>query len=162
MIFIAVGTQKFQLNRLLKAVDEIIDEGKLTEKVFAQSGNSDYIPRNYKAKKFLDKTEFNEMVEQCSILITHCGVGTIITGLKYEKPIIVFPRLEKYHEHVDNHQLQIAHSFSKLNYVIKCGEKDDLSVLIDEAREHVFNKYISHRENMIRIINDFLINNIDT
>lgn len=156
MIFIAVGTQKFQFNRLLQLIDEMIDEGKITDRVFAQSGNSNYLPRNYEVKRFLDKVEFDEMVERCDLLITHCGVGTIISGLKKEKPIIVFPRLSKYHEHVDDHQLQLADSFSSLNYVLKCGEDDDLSGLIEKAKTHVFRKYISYRENMIHLIEDYL------
>jgi UDP-N-acetylglucosamine transferase subunit ALG13 len=45
MIFVAVGTQKFQLNRLLKEIDDLISQGKLQDEVFAQTGHSDYIPK---------------------------------------------------------------------------------------------------------------------
>ena len=38
MIFVAVGTQKFPFNRLLKGIDDLMDQGQLEEEVFAQIG----------------------------------------------------------------------------------------------------------------------------
>lgn len=35
MIFITLGSQKFQFNRLLKAIDKLIEQGKIKEEVFA-------------------------------------------------------------------------------------------------------------------------------
>lgn len=54
-IFITLGSQKFQFNRLLKAVDELCEKGTVdAEDVFAQIGYSDYLPKNFSYKKFLD------------------------------------------------------------------------------------------------------------
>ena len=50
-------------------------------------------------------------IRECDVLITHSGVATIIAGLKNDKKVIVVPRLAKYGEHVDDHQVQIAESF---------------------------------------------------
>lgn len=36
MIYVAVGTQKFQFNRLLRNVDDLIESGVISEPVFAQ------------------------------------------------------------------------------------------------------------------------------
>ena len=157
MIFITVGTQKFQLNRLLILIDDMIDSNVITEKVFAQTGNSDYQPRGYESTPFMGRDEFDKKISECSLLITHCGEGTIITGLKQEKPIIVFPRLAKYKEHVDNYQLQLAASFSKLNYVIEYKENADFGQLINEARIHKFDKYVSHKECMTETIKQYLL-----
>lgn len=156
MIFIAVGTQKFQLNRLLKQIDELIESKQITEKVFAQIGNSDYEPVNYEYTDFLNKEEFDKYVGNCDVLITHSGVGTIISGLNQKKPVIVYPRLAKYNEHVDDHQLQIAESFSMQNLVLLCGEKDDLNKLIQKARSHKFSVYRFQRENVIKKVRSFL------
>ena len=57
MIFITLGSQKFQFNRLLKAVDELVAAGKIKDEVFAQIGYSDYKPMsmakqdNYKKER---------------------------------------------------------------------------------------------------------------
>ncbi len=156
MIFIAVGTQKFQLNRLLKQIDRLIGTKKISEKVFAQIGNSDYKPVNYEYTDFLNKEEFDKYIGECDVLITHSGVGTIISGLNQKKPVIVYPRLAKYNEHVDDHQLQIAESFSMQNLVLLCGEKDDLNKLIQKARSHKFSVYRSQRENVIKTVRSFI------
>ena len=47
MIFITLGSQKFQFDRLLKEVDRLIADGVIQEKVFAQIGASEYLPQNY-------------------------------------------------------------------------------------------------------------------
>lgn len=156
MIFVAVGTQKFQMNRLLKEVDMCVEQKDIDEEVFAQIGNSTYLPKNFKYSRFLSKDDFNNKIKNCNLLITHSGVATIIAGLRYNKPVIVVPRLSKYNEHVDNHQLQIADSFQELNFVLKCENELELPMLICEARKHKFDKYVSQREEMLSGIETFI------
>lgn len=159
MIFVTLGTQKFQLNRLLKKIDEYIENGIITEEVFAQVGNSDYIPKHYEYSKFLDKAEFDKIINKSDIIITHSGVGTIITAINLDKPVIVYPRLAKYKEHVDDHQTEIAEAFFKKKYVLVCNEDDELYKIINDARTFKFEKYVSQREKIVGIINDFLATN---
>lgn len=156
MIFVAVGTQKFQMNRLLKAIDDLIGQGCIQEEVFAQTGHSDYIPRNYRYQKFLSRDDFQSCIDRCDLLITHSGVATIIAGLKLAKPVVVFPRLAKFGEHVDDHQLQIAKSFSQQNLVLLCGEEDDLAKVAEAAKQHSFDRYVSQREQVAETIRAYL------
>lgn len=156
MIFVILGTQKFQLNRLLKEMDKMCENGEITETVFAQVGNSDYVPSNYNYAKFLNKDEFDAAIEKSSLIVTHSGVGSIITALKYKKPVIVFPRLSKYKEHVDDHQLEIAETFERKSYVLCYKEGDNLASLIKKAYGYRFEEYVSSKENIIIIINEFV------
>lgn len=157
MIFITLGTQKFQFDRLLQYVDQQIENGKIKEEVYAQIGNSTYIPKKYKYKEFMDKSEFEENIRKSSLVITHSGVGTIITALNMDKPIIVVPRLSKYNEHVDDHQLQIADSFSKKNFIISNGEDiNNLITNIKKTKKMKFKKYKSSNKNIQKIIIDFI------
>lgn len=156
MIFVVLGTQKFQCNRLLKEIDRLVENGSITEKVFAQKGNSDYVPQHYEYTDFLVKEEFETYVEESSLLITHSGVGTILSAVKNKKPVIVYPRLKKYKEHVDNHQLEIATDFSKKGLVLMCGEQDDLGQKIKESRTFSFGTYVSQRENVLQTIRDYI------
>lgn len=94
LIFVVLGTQKFQCNRLLKQIDRLVEEQKITDPVFAQKGHSDYIPQYYPSVDFLNKEDFEQKMEECSLLITHSGVGTILSGIRHGKPVIVFPRLK--------------------------------------------------------------------
>ena len=138
MIFITLGSQKFQFNRLLKEIDRLIEQGKITEEVFAQTGYSDYKPKNYKYKNFLDRDQFNDVMSKCDKVITHGGTGAIINAVKKEKKVIAVPRLAKYGEHVDNHQLQIIEQFKEMNFVEGINEIEEL--LMQEEVPEVLNK----------------------
>lgn len=127
MIFVTLGSQKFQFNRLLKAIDELIEKGVIQEDVFAQTGYSDYEPKNFKYKQFLDREEFSAYQDKSDLIITHGGTGAIVGALKKEKKVIAVPRLAKYGEHVDDHQLQIIDIFTETNYIFACKECDELS-----------------------------------
>lgn len=159
MIFIVLGTQKFQLNRLLQKMDEYIEQGLITDEVYAQIGNSTYKPKYFDYKEFMDKKEFDTTIAKADVVIAHSGVGTIITAIHAEKPIVVYPRLAKYKEHVDDHQLDIARAFEKKKYVLCCYEEDDLFEKIEQCRKYQFEEYVSHREQIMGIIKDFLEEN---
>lgn len=159
MIFVILGTQKFQLNRLLKLLDQYIDQGKIHEEVVAQIGYSDYLPKRYRYVEFLNKEEFDGMIQKADVVIAHSGVGSIISALNANKPVIVYPRLAKYREHIDDHQLEIAYAFSKKNYVLCCDENDDLLEKLEESKHFHFEKYVSQREKIVGIISDYLKNN---
>lgn len=156
MVFVAVGTQKFQFNRLLKMVDNLIEQGYLTGEVFAQIGHSDYVPRNYAYKDFMGKDDFQACIDRCDLLITHSGVATIIAGLRLHKPVVVVPRLAKFGEHVDDHQFQIAESFSTKNLLLMCKEQDNLAEIIKDAQTHTFAEYVSQRTMVLTTIREYL------
>lgn len=156
LIFVVSGTQKFPMDRLFLKIDELIEEKMLSESVYAQIGNSDYKPKHFEFTDFLQKQEFEEKISGCDLLITHAGVGTIMAGLSRNKPIIVVPRRAEYGEHIDNHQVEIAHSFSEANYVLQCKDVANLIELIKTAKAHEFSKYVSNRRNVINTIREYL------
>lgn len=118
MIFIGVGTQRFQFNRLLEEIDSLIDDGTIKDDVFAQIGYSTYKPRNYNSSNFLSQQDFNSKIKSCDIFITHGGVGAIHNGLSLKKKVIIYPRLAKYNEHVDDHQIEIATKYVELGFCL--------------------------------------------
>ncbi len=134
-IFVTVGTQKFQFDRLIKLMDEYAKINEECE-IFIQRGNSTYKPNNCKSSDFLSLDEFNVHINESDLVITHGGVSTIIKAIKKEKATIVVPRLARYKEHVDDHQIQIMDSFAKKNIIIPYIEgKSDISELIKNS-EH--------------------------
>lgn len=151
MILVTVGSQKFQFNRLLEKIDELIDKKIITDKVFAQIGVSDYKPKNYEYTDFTTQDEFNKLLDESTIVITHAGTGVIVNAVKKEKKIIAIPRLAKYNEHVDDHQIQLIKQFEELNLIEPCYELDDLENNINIVKTKKYNKYIS---NTIEIIKD--------
>ena len=160
MIFITVGSQKFQFNRLLKKIDDLIDTGIITEEVFAQTGASDYIPKNYPYEPFLDRTVFAEKISGCDKVITHGGTGVIIGSVKKGKKVLAVPRYAKYGEHVDDHQLQLLRQFDELGIIIACYEMDELGDKFKELCEAQFKPYTSNTNELIESIDQFIISNI--
>lgn len=132
MIFVILGTQKFQFNRLLEEVDSLIEKGIIQDKVFAQVGYSTYIPKHFDFAKFLNQIEFEDKIKKSLFVITHGGVGTIQTSLKYKKKIIAFPRLSKFKEHIDDHQIQICTKFSELHYLLSVDDVNSLEECIKQ------------------------------
>lgn len=156
-IFITLGSQKFQFNRLLKAVDELCEKGTVdAEDVFAQIGYSDYLPKNFSYKKFLDRDEFSKEMGKADIVITHGGTGAIIGAVKKGKKVIAVPRLAKYGEHVDDHQLQLVGQFKELDLICECDDVDKISDALDVVKRSTYKDYVSNTRNIIESIEQYI------
>ena len=155
MIFVTLGSQKFQFNRLLKAIDELIAEGKITNEVFAQTGYSDYVPQHYRYKSFLDREEFAECEGKADIIVTHGGTGAIIGAIKKGKKVIAVPRKAMYGEHVDDHQMQLVGQFKELNLICDCEKVDELDKAIEYVKNAEFATYKSSTEAVVSSIEKF-------
>lgn len=156
MIFVTVGSQKFQFNRLLKEVDELIETGKIKDDVFAQIGVSDYKPKNYKYKEFITQEEFNDYLNKADIIITHAGTGVIVNAIKKGKKVIGIPRLAKYGEHVDDHQIQLINEFKEMNFIEAAYEIDDIENSLKKVKKNKYNIYTSNTQKIIQSIEEFL------
>lgn len=156
MIFVTVGSQKFQFNRMLIEIDKLIDKGKITEEVFAQIGASDYKPKNFKYSDFLTQDEFKNYMKNADLVITHAGTGAIVTALKNDKLVIAIPRLAKYGEHVDDHQVQLIDEFKELNFIEPVYETEQLADALELVRKNKYNKYVSNTRNIIEDIEKFI------
>lgn len=159
-VFVVLGTQKFQMNRLLIKIDEIAKKND-NLKFLAQTGHSNYKPIRYAYQNFFNEIEFKKNIRECDLLITHAGIGTIITGLEYSKKILVFPRRAEYHEHVDNHQCEIAKAFEEKNYLLNCKNANELEKKIIECINSNFNEYHPNANNINRYIDEYIAEGIN-
>ena len=107
----------------------------------------------------IDREKFADLISKCDLLITHGGVGSIITGLQHNKKVIVAPRLAKYDEHMNDHQLQITTNFANAGYVLPLYEDDDLGVVLEKAKKFKPKKFKSNTSKMVRIIDEFINGN---
>lgn len=156
MIFITTGSQKFQFDRLLKAIDELVAKGSIQEETFAQTGYSDYIPQHYAYSKFLNREEFAAKIEKADIVITHGGTGVIINAVKKRKKVLAVPRLAKFQEHVDNHQEQLLKEFDEMKLICVCYDVAEMADKLEEVRGTNYLEYKSNTANMIADIEAFL------
>lgn len=159
MILITLGTQDKEFTRLLDQVQEQIDKGNIKEKVVVQAGYTKYKSKDMEIFDLMDREEFLNLISKCDTLITHGGVGSIITGLQNNKKVIVAPRLAKYNEHLNDHQIQITDNFSKKGYIIPLYENDDLGKIIKKIEKFKPKKFKSNTGNMIKLISNYIDNN---
>jgi len=124
MIFVAVGTQ-MHFDRLVAAVDEWA--GSINnEEVFAQVGPSLYQASNIQTRPFITPEEFRKYVEQARFIVSHAGMGTILTALELGKRVAVMPRRSDLGEHRNDHQLATAKYFGDQGRVVVTHDRTEL------------------------------------
>ena len=118
MIFVTVGSRNYPFDRLFKKLDRLYEEKAITDSMFAQIGTSTYKPKHYEYKDFISPEEFLEKIREADIIVSHGASGSIMKALSAGKNVIAVTRLEKYGEHINDHQIQNNEAFSSNHYVL--------------------------------------------
>lgn len=126
MIFVTVGSRNYPFDRLFMELDKLYDEGIIKDKMFAQIGTSNYKPKNFEFKDFISQEEFLNYIKKSSYVISHGASGSIMKALNEGKKVIAVTRLEKYGEHINDHQIQNNEAFGTNGYVLPVFEMDEL------------------------------------
>lgn len=156
MIFVTVGTHERGFKRLIKAVDDLVDLGKIKEKVIVQTGYTDYTPKNCEWFKFTDYDSIVELCKKSSIVISHGGIGSIITPLELGKIVLAVPRLKKFNEHTNDHQLQIVKELEKQKRIIPVYDINDLENALNEVKFFKTKKLLKQKSKILHIVSNYL------
>ncbi len=157
MFIIVGGVVEFDFSRLLEIVDELCDEGILNpQNTKAQIGYCKYVPKRYESYRFADGKQFHGDIANADAIITHGGIGTLIYAIKEGKKVIVFPRLKKYNEHLDDHQMDICRSFRDAGYVEMATSKEELIECIIHIKEFAPQKFLMDNSKMEKILADYI------
>ena len=148
LILVTLGTNDKSFIRLIKKVEDLIRRGILQDQVVVQAGFTKY--------DSIPMEEFASLMEQSDLIITHGGVGSIISGLKNNKKIIALPRLEKYGEHVNDHQLQIIENFANAGFILPSYQVEDLEEALSKVANFQPKTYKSNTENMISLVKKYI------
>ena len=153
MILVTLGTQDKKFYRILEYIQELINRKVIKEEVIVQAGvSSDFKSNNMKIVDLLPMEEFDSLISKCDVLITHGGVGSIITGLKNNKKVIAIARLKKYGEHVNDHQLQIISNFVSEGYILSFNSCEELEENIKKIDKFKPKKYKENNNNFIKLL----------
>lgn len=133
MILVTVGTHNHGFNRLVKAADQLA--ATIDERVVIQRGSSSYVPQHAEHFQWASGAEMTRLIEEARAIITHAAAGTSMMGLKRHKHLVLVPRLGRYGEHMDDHQLELAHGLRDRGQVIVVDEPtpDTLRTALDEV-----------------------------
>ncbi len=157
MILVTLGTQDKGFDRLLKAIDREIKKGTITDRVVVQAGYTEYQSDKMEIFDMIDKEALEKLTQEADLIITHGGVGSILTALSYGKTIIAVPRLKKYKEHTNDHQKQIVNRFAKEGYILAAKDLSQLGKMIEKAKTFHPKKYRSNRDQFLQVIDQYII-----
>lgn len=154
MIFVTIGTQ-LPFDRLIRIIDNLAPQ--LNEEIIAQVYKCGFTPRNIKTVEFIAPDEFNSLFDKARLIVSHAGMGTILSALQKNKPIIVFPRIAALGEHRNEHQLATARKFKEMGTVNVAMDEEELTALLLNgeltALQHIGN---SASPSLIQSIEDFI------
>ena len=161
MILVLLGTQNNSFHRLLEEIDRLIEKNIITDEVIVQSGYTKYNSKNMKIFELISKEELNKLQDKADLIITHGGVGSIISSIKKGKKVIAVPRLHEYNEHVNNHQKEIIRLFNEEGYIIGIDSIEELENALLNIEKFKPIKYENKNDKMLQIISYFIdANNI--
>jgi len=161
LIFVTIGSavKGIEFTRLIKKMDEVARNIK--EEVIMQIGTAPYEPQHTAFFRYCSYQDILKYFKGASLVVGHCGTGTILNALKFQKPIIVVPRRIKYGElNRDDHQVEIAQKIEGNPLVHVVYEIEDLENAIETIRGRIGaasgSGSFPEREKLIETIKSFV------
>ena len=140
MILVLLGTQHNEFKRLINEVENNIKNGVIKEEVIVQSGFTKYESSLMKIFDMIPREEMEQLKDKASYIITHGGVGSIVSSVEKGKKVIAVPRYSKYGEHVNDHQIDIVKAFNDRGYIIGINDVKELKYAINKLEYFIPNK----------------------
>lgn len=130
MIFATVGTQ-LPFDRMIETIDNWSTKQRVN-KCFAQIGDQGTHPKSIDFSPSLTPLQFAKHIAECKVVVSHAGMGTILTALQHKKPIIIMPRLAKYGEHRNDHQLATVANLEHRAGIYVARDTAELTDLLEQ------------------------------
>lgn len=132
MIFLTVGSHE-PFDRLVAAVDRWCGRAPGAQ-VFAQiTERAEYQPKHLEWVAQLDQAAYRRKCLEATCLISHAGMGSIITALELGKPIVVMPRRGHLQETRNDHQWSTVREFRGKPGIFVADDETTLDAEIQKA-----------------------------
>lgn len=129
MIFVTVG-DSMPFDRLILAVDAWMGRNPHAE-CFAQIGMAGVPPKFMSWVRRLEPSEFQRRLESADLVVSHAGMGTILSALTVGKPLLVLPRSGKLRETRNDHQIATAQHFASTGRLTAAFSEEELAQHLD-------------------------------
>ena len=127
VIFATCGSSTLRFPRMMEALRQLP-----AEDLYVQHGLADP-PPCASAYDFLPFERMVELIEQADVVVTHAGVGSIMCAVQAGHVPVVFPRLKRYSEAPDDHQVELAKALAAQGTVVAAWSADDLAETVAHA-----------------------------
>jgi len=135
LIFVTVGSQ-MPFDRLVIAMDDWILGRPEKIEVFAQIGSSIYRPRGFPFAEAISPMAFRDQVARADLVVAHAGMGSILTGLEFGKPLVLMPRRGSLQETRNDHQVATAKWLATRPGIYVAMDEGELPGLLERVLEH--------------------------
>jgi UDP-N-acetylglucosamine--N-acetylmuramyl-(pentapeptide) pyrophosphoryl-undecaprenol N-acetylglucosamine transferase len=152
VIFVTLGTHEQPFDRALDVVAALAGRHRL----FVQHGATPPRPglSGVEWSDYLDWEPLRARMRDADVVITHAGVGSAVTAIRAGKKPVLLPRLARYGEHVDDHQLQLAERLAEFGLAVVCTPEAPLEGLVAEACESTSGFSAGRRSPLARAVAD--------
>ncbi len=131
MIFVSVGSQ-MPFDRLVLAVDEWAGRTGRTD-VFAQIGEGGEAPKHIGFVRTATPPEYDRLVDQADLMVSHAGTGVMLTALTHQKPILVMARRADLRETRNDHQRATIDRFRARSGIYAAADERELVAQLDQG-----------------------------
>lgn len=128
-IFVTVGTD-LPFDRLIRTLDDWAPTQSDFE-IYAQIGETSLRPRNISFCNFIEPPEFKKRFQESDLIVSHAGMGTILSSLSYNKQLLVMPRIAAKREHRNEHQLATAKHLQRLDKINVAQDENELIEILE-------------------------------
>jgi UDP-N-acetylglucosamine transferase subunit ALG13 len=133
LVFVTVGTERYPFARLVGWIDDWArsDVGR-GARCFVQYGAGEP-PASAKGADFLTFPDMQGFLGCATAVVCHGGTGSVMLARTLGRMPIVVPRLKRYGENVDDHQVDFAVRLRGLGEAEMAESFEELRGLLDDA-----------------------------
>lgn len=145
-ILVTFGTNGYDFSRAMNKISKmsLYNDERVTWIIQSNITKVPLAPKNGEIFKLLGRGEMEKHTQMASLMISHCGIGSIHLALQYKKKVLFMPRLSKYKEFSDDHQNQIASQLMNPYFTIIDEDQDLPDITYEELIEtEIFEKPVS-------------------
>jgi UDP-N-acetylglucosamine transferase subunit ALG13 len=114
VILVSVGTHTAPFDRLVVAADEYARS--VSEDVVIQRGVSRLVPRHARFFDFCTSAEFGNLIRESRVVVCQAA-DTVVDALRLRRPVVAVPRMRKYGEVINDHQVDFANALASRGWV---------------------------------------------
>lgn len=130
--FVSVGNCHQSFARMLNKLAEIADGNSLPRPVYVQHGHTPFTSGTCLAVPFMTRDEFELRLAGSELVVVHGGMSSL-QAVRAGKVPVVMPRMSKYGEHVDDHQVDFVRTLAAEGLAIVAEEPENLPGAIADA-----------------------------
>lgn len=131
MIFLTIGSHE-PFDRLVRTVDAWCADRGTGAQVYGQiTARAEYAPEHFDWVANLEPQAYKDRCRAARFIISHAGMGSIITAMSFGKPILLMPRRGHLGETRNDHQYTTARKFDARPGIFVAEDETELPDALD-------------------------------